>query len=211
MRRRMVRANISRCWVVLLACAAWGTTAVAAPAPSRAPEPGCTWRPFEGLGVRLLVQDCASEPMHYIFSVNGDWIEQHRPSDDTTFVSHQVIRVLHKAADMPIDETIMQFAGPTLPPEARGHCVVTKVRVLINDDQKILLTLRPTGAYARKIDAELRDGPRDFGCGEYGAGQQNTYFEYHPKESRTRFLFVVAGWDEPLFDEQNIQISDLPQ
>ena len=66
--------------------------------------------------------------------------------------------------------------------------------------------LVPTGAYARLIDRELRKGPRDFGCGAYGKGQANAYFEYHPGESKTKFLWVNAGQDAPLFDENSVEI-----
>ncbi len=198
--------------MALLAFAVSGSTATAAPLPSRAPGEGCTWRPFQALGLRLLVQECTADWMHYVFSANGDWIEEHRPSDDRTFGGHGIIRVLRKPADMPIEQAIMEFAGSTLPAEARGQCVVAAPEhTPIKDARKIVLTLKPAGAYARKIEAEMRKGPRDFGCGQYGAGLQDTYFEYHPNESRTRFLFVVYGMDEPLFDERNIGIGSVPQ
>lgn len=198
--------------LIVAAMLGLGASAAAAEvSPSRAPEQGCAWKPFQGLGLRLLVQDCTDDSLHYLFSVKGDWIEQHRPSDDRTFGSHQVIRVLSKPADMPIEQAVMKFAAPTLPAEAKGHCAVAKAKAPFKDPNKAWFTLQPTGAYARKIDADLEKGPRDFGCGQYGAGQQTTYFEYHPNESRTRFLFVVVGWDEPLFDEQNIQIGEAPK
>jgi hypothetical protein len=63
----------------------------------------------------------------------------------------------------------------------------------------------PTGAYAQKIDKELKQEPRDFGCGEFGAGQSTAYFEYHPEESKTKFLYVDTGQDEPLFDQASIE------
>jgi hypothetical protein len=175
----------------------------------RPPEPGCAWRPFTGLGLSLKVQDCSDPGLRYVFSVKGDWIEQHRPSDDATFGAHQVIRVLTKPAQMPIEQAVLAFARPTLPPEAHGACAVVRAeRSPLKGKGKVALTLMPTGAYAKKIDSDLQDEPRDFGCGEYGADQPVTYFEYHPAESRTRFLYVVYGEDAPLFDEQSIQIGN---
>jgi hypothetical protein len=109
---------------------------------------------------------------------------------------------------MPSRQAIMDVAGATLPPEARGHCIVTPLPdPPFTDRQKRLLTLMPTGAYRTRILADLQQEPRDFGCGPYGATQGVTYFEYHPHESRTVFLFVVYGEDEPLFDEQSILIA----
>nr|WP_294525132.1 hypothetical protein [uncultured Rhodopila sp.] len=195
---------------VSVACAVCGAAQAAAPPPSRAPDPGCTWRPFQGLGLRLLVQDCTSDSEHYVFSVRGDWIEHHRPSDDRIFGSHQVIRVLRKPAAMPIEQAVRRFALPTLPREAHGRCAVTRAdRSPVKDKRKIVLTLEPIGTYLESI---LRRQELAAWCGPYGGNDMITYFEYHPYESRTRFLFVVYGWDEEsLFDEQNIQIGDLPK
>jgi hypothetical protein len=200
-------ANLS--WMVLPASAARGSTAVAEPLPSHAPYPGCTWRPFQGLGLGLLVQDCTGESEHYVFSVRGDWIEKHRPSDDRIFGPNQVIRVLRKLAAMPIEEAVRQFARPTLPREAHGQCAVTKADMSpVKDKRKIVLTLEPVGTYLEDI---MRRQELASWCGAYGAEDMTTYFEYHPYESRTRFLFVIFGWDEPaLFDEQNIRIGDGP-
>jgi hypothetical protein len=70
---------------------------------------------------------------------------------------------------------------------------------------RLVFELVPTGAYARWIDRELQKGPRDFGCGAYGKGQETVYFEYHPAESKTKFMFVNYGPDAPLFDENSIE------
>src|SRR5258707_14982557 len=98
---------------------------VGAAEPSRAPDQGCGWENFEsaGLGVRLLVENCSDPRMHYVFSANGDWLEQHRPSDDTTFGSHQVIRVMTKPAAQPIEAAIRrQFIATLTDKEARTSC-----------------------------------------------------------------------------------------
>ncbi len=207
-KRDSLLASAKLLLVATLASGIWASLASAAPSPSRPPDESCIWRPFAALGLRLLVQDCTDKEAHYVFSTHGDWIEQHRPFNDRIFGSHQIIRVLRKPAGMPIQQAIMKFAGPTLPPKGRGHCMVTTLQdPPFTDGQKLLLTLMPTGAYRAKILAELQQEPRDYGCGPYGASQGVTYFEYHPDESRTRFLFVVYGDDEPLFDERSILIE----
>ena len=208
------RFDVSRTLFIAVMSAAWAvwglSAAAAAPLPPDAPYPGCVWRPFQGIGLRMPVQDCTSDSYHYEFSVHGDWIEQHRPSDDRIFGSHQVIRVLRKPAAMPIDQAVRQFARPTLPREAHGQCAVTKADLSpVRDKRKIVLTLQPAGHY---LDYVERQQEKNAWCGPYGAEDMNTYFEYHPYESRTRFLFVIYGWDDPaLFDAQNIQIGDLPK
>lgn len=177
--------------------------------PSRAPEQGCEWRPFDSpaLGLSMLVQECRAENMHYIFSTNGDWIESHRPSDDVTFNGPRKIKVFRKAADQPIETAIQNFFIKQLPPEASASCVVRPVeKSPVTNKDKIVLEIYPTGDYERKILEELKKEPRDFGCGRYGKGQGRSYFEYHPSEDPTKFLFVDYGFDQPLFDENSITL-----
>jgi hypothetical protein len=182
----------------------------AAAEPSRPPDQGCSWETFESteLGIRLLVENCADPSMHYVFSTNGDWLEQHRPSDDRTFNSHQVIRVITKPADQPIEAAIrQQFIATLTDKEARASCKVAPAKdTTVRSAGKILFEIVPTGAYARKILRQLKDEPRDFGCGDYGKGQATLYFEYHPAESKTKYLWVDAGQDEPLFDQNSLAI-----
>jgi hypothetical protein len=183
--------------------------------PSRPPEQGfgCVWQPFESreLGIRLLVQDCTDPKIHYEFSAKDGWLEEHRPSDPVTFGPSQIIRVLAKPADQPIAAAIrQQFVATLTDRQAKASC---QVRAFKNPEVKatgkLLFTIMPTGAYAKKIGKELRREPRDFGCGEFGAGQSTAYFEYHPAESQTKFLYVDTGQDEPLFDQASIEF--LPQ
>ena len=182
----------------------------AAAEPSRPPDQDCRWEAFEsaGLGIRLLVENCSDPRMHYVFSANGDWLEQHRPSDDTIFGSHQVIRVMTKPAEQPIEAAIrQQFIATLTDKEARASCKVARAKDTgVRGNGKVLLEIVPSGAYARKIERQLKDEPRDFGCGEYGKGQATLYFEYHPAESKTKYLWVDVGQDEPLFDQNSIEI-----
>lgn len=206
MRRAPVLAGL------LGAALAASGSAAAAGQPSRPPEHGygCTWQEFASaeLGIRLLVQSCTDPRLHYEFSNKDGWLEQHRPADDVTFNPPRLIRVLKKPADQPIEAAIAAQFVATLPdPIARASC---KVRPFTNREVrgrgKQLFTLLPTGAYAKRIARELKETPRDFGCGEFGAGQSTAYFEYHPEESRTRFLWVDTGQDEPLFDQDSIEL-----
>ena len=180
--------------------------------PSRPPEQGfgCVWQPFESaeLGIRLLVQNCSDSNMHYEFSAKDGWLEEHRPSDPVTYGPSQIIRVLTKPAEQKIEEAItQQFVATLTDKEAKASCKVGPFKnPEVKGVGKLLFTILPTGAYAKKIDKELKQEPRDFGCGEFGAGQATAYFEYHPAESTTKFLYVDTGQDEPLFDQASIEI-----
>lgn len=202
---RLLRA--SPAWVLCLLLSPVFAANDGAPAASRPAGAGCEWRPFESraLGIRLLREECHAPDIGYVFSVVENRIEQHRPADDRIFGSHVVLEVFRKPAGQDIGQAIAEQFIAKLPPEARASC---KVRVLdrpLLGRGKVALTLMPTGRYGEKIAAELRQYPRDFGCGDYGRTQGTTYFEYHPGESRTRFAFVVYGMDEPLFDEKSIE------
>ena len=184
---------------------AWVDASHGVETASRSAWKGCDWKPFHSasLGISLLVQDCKDPASHYVFSVVGNRIEQHRPADDRTYNGPRMIEVCTKPAGQSIEAAIaVQFIA-RLPREARRSCRVVPYRE--GGGAKLRYTIEPSGAYGKKIHAELADHPRDFGCGDYGRAQSNSYFEYHPSESRTRFAFVDAGQDEPLFDEESIR------
>jgi len=197
--------------LVLAALLCFAAHAATAAEPSRPPMEGfgCSWKPFESkeLGIRLLVQDCTDPRAHYEFSVKDSWLEQHRPSDPMTFGASQIVRVLTKPADQKIEDAIAeQFIATLTDKDAKASCKVQPFKnAAVKGKGKLLFTIMPTGAYTKKIDKELKQEPRDFGCGDYGAGQSTTYFEYHPGETKTKFLWVDSGIDDPLFDQASIE------
>lgn len=189
------------------------SSVMASPLPaakaSRPAWESCEWKPFDSpaLGLSLLVQQCTKPSAHYVFSAKGNRLEQHRPSDDRTFGGPLVLEMYSKPAAQSIEQAITEQFIAKLPAEARASCRVEAVTRPALGAGKQAFTLVPTGEYKAKIDKELSEEPRDFGCGEYGKDQGTTYFEYHPGESRTRFAFVVYGMDEPLFDERSLRFS----
>gem|GEM_PF-1356170 len=214
-RRRYLQVVFAFCSLLLSSGAALAddsvgaNTAASLPMPSRQAEKGCEWRPFDSstLGLSLLIQKCAAENMRYVFSTNGDWIEAHRPSDDVTFNGPRQIKVFRKAADQPVEGAIREFFIKQLPPDASASCVVRPVeKSPVSSKDKVILEIYPTGDYEQKILEELKKEPRDFGCGRYGKAQGLSYFEYHPSEDPTKFLFVEYGFDAPLFDENSLRL-----
>lgn len=177
--------------------------------PSRPAAAGCQWRPLDSvtLGLGLLVQDCADANQHYDYSTDGDWIVAHRPADDRTFGAPGLVKVLRKAADQPIEEAIRKDFVENLPKEAAAACVVRPfAESPVKDGNRIILEIAPTGDYEKKILAERAKEPGDFGCGPFGKRQGVSYFEYHPSEDPTKFLFVNYGFDAPLFDENSLTL-----
>jgi hypothetical protein len=135
------------------------------------------------------------------------WLEQHRPADDRTFNPAQIIRVLNKLADQPIEAAIrQQFIDTLADAQVKASCKPRPFKNLaVKTKGKLLFQIMPTGAYAKVIQKRLEKEPGDFGCGEFGAGQSTAYFEYHPGDTKTKFLYVDTGQDEPLFDEDSIE------
>lgn len=183
--------------------------AFAAPVkPSRASWKDCKWQSYEFKkpGVSFLFQECKNSNAHYEITVKGDWIEEHRPSDDKTFGSHQIIQLFEKSASQTLDEAIQEKIISKLMGEAKKDCKpVSPKKSLLADKRKIVRIVIPTGDYAKKIAKEPVEGPRGSDCGQYGYSEGEVYFEYHPEESKTKFAFVIYGMDEPLFDENSIR------
>ena len=180
--------------------------AAEAVAPSRTPySADCEWLPFKSaeLGVSLWVMNCPGDG-RYEFSVVENRVEQHRPADDRIFGSHVVLEMHSKPAAQSIEEALKERFIATLPSPARESCIVERVRRRGFGSDKLLYTLMPTGEYRGQVEADLKQFPRDFGCGPYGKDQATTYFEYHPAESLTRYAYVIYGMDEPLFDERSL-------
>jgi hypothetical protein len=189
---------------------------------SRDAGAACAWKPYEfkELGVRLLFKDCSDSAAHYELHQEGDWIKMRRPANPVTFGSQYLIRVLSKPADQDIAEAIRkQFVTKIVihdSPDRRKNSIDQKaarkqcdvfLKAQWNEDplvQRFDILPKP-GKYKRQIDRALQKEPRDFGCGEYGAGQSSTYFEYHPQQSKTKLIYVNFGWDDDaLFDENTI-------
>lgn len=210
----MLSGRASRAWLVSLllgaffqAPSAYGDAA--SQPPSRPTATGCRWLPFDSatLGLALLTQDCADANQHYEYSTDGDWIVAHRPADDHTFGAPGLVKVLRKSADQPIEEAIRRDFVQNLPQEAAAACVVRPfAENPVKDKSRIVLEIAPTGDYEKKILAERAKEPGDFGCGSFGKRQGVSYFEYHPSEDPTKFLFVNYGFDAPLFDENSLTL-----
>jgi hypothetical protein len=145
--------------------------------PSRAPRAGCTWQPVTDarLGLRLLAEACAPPA--------------------TPFDVAATIEIFEKPADAPIADALDARFAQSLPPAERDRCAVRAARrVDVGDPTKLAFEIAPT----RRRGAALDEAP----CGAWGARGGQTYFEYHPAESRSRVLFVRRG----AFDERSIEL-----
>lgn len=197
---------------------------------------GCIWKPYEflDLGVRINYKSCDPSQDQWELRQKDDWITQHRLGDDVIFGSHYLIKVFTKPENQSIEDAIREQVISKIEvsewrqkalnlrdqKQARKVCQPvefglrhrTRAKPLNTDEVggKVLLELIPSpSAYRRRIEKDLQQFPRDFGCGSFGAGQGTRYFEYHPKESKARFIFVEFGWDDDaLFEEDSIELFE---
>lgn len=153
--------------------------------------------------------------MAYIFYFKANQLLHRRPKPPQTFNGPLVLEVFSKPEDQKMEAAIKAQFVDKLPPKARKGCQVVPMPdplvMASAESDKRTYTIVPTGAYEKEIEEQLKKEPRDFGCGPYGKDQATSYFEYHPQETRGRFVFVKYGWrsEKPLFDEQSIELIDV--
>ena len=179
------------------------------------PEYPCTWKLLESkdLGIRMHVQEY-SEPNRYTYFIRNNSIEAHRLSDDRTFNGPLLITIFSKEADESIEDAISTAAYTDLPEAvAFGGCAVEKVeneKYNLNLDKEIF-EYKAAGKYKEFVtdfNKKLEGKPAFDECGQYGETEGVRYFEYHPKESQTKFISVEGGYDYPgaLFDPRSIEL-----
>lgn len=179
--------------------------------PTGSREVPCGWTAFtaKGLGVRLLFEQCPVDQGGYVVSVQENRVEQHRPSDDRTFGGPLVLEMFRKPPKQSLEKALTEQFVAKLPPAARKGCVVQRYEKSPVRAPKQAFRIVATDKYLATIQAKTPPGDQpEPGCGPYGHGYVETYFEYHPHQSKTRFAFVVFGQDEhPLFDEHSVEFE----
>jgi len=95
--------------------------------------------------------------------------------------------------------------------DVRARCVLTEYRGQgAAPAGKQRFTFVPNGAYQKELAAKAdpNEVPEP-ACGEYGDQPDGVqYFEVSTKSSSRKVLFVRIGQDEPLFDEQTLQLIE---
>jgi hypothetical protein len=171
----------------------------------REPLPGCEWRGSVDPSIRLylLVQECTEGAHKYSFLAYGNAIYQVPASAGGEIAKgKRIVEVFEKPAGQPIAEALQEQFIAKLPSPAKEGCLVRSpaAGVKVADPTKSTYEIVPGPAYKGGSEAGSRP------CGDYGKADSPMYFEYHPRESRVRFLFVNAGGDPPMFDAQAIRL-----
>lgn len=169
--------------------------------PSRAAADGCEWATFEapGLGVSLLYEKCQTE--RFTFAEDANAIVMRRAEDGAAW---PIVEVFTKREMQPVEGAIREQFISALDDKERLGCVIApspQVRV----DGLRTLEIVPGPQYAAEV-AKRREKEPVSVCGDYGDAMSLRFFVYQPEVTKTRFAFVNAGKDRPLFDETSIRM-----
>ncbi|HEY8492511.1 MAG TPA: hypothetical protein VIN04_01390 [Myxococcota bacterium] len=191
---------------------AWGAAGpvLARWVPSRVPRPGCRWRPFAdaALALRLLVEACDGDPPARFVARGTAVIDTADPSAGES--GTPILEVFAKKPGEPLADAIRKRFFPQLVPRVRKGCAVRRaVGVHPNDRTKETWTIAPTETYRAQTAKWRAAEPAAMVCGPYGVREGLVgYFEFHPKASPGRYLFVSLGPGHPHFDERSIELLD---
>jgi hypothetical protein len=183
---------------------------VAATQPSRAPYPNCQWQPFVSrtAGLGMLVQQCT--PPLRVFSADESGVfatSTNAPAGGRSINPvGRIIEIYPKRPTQPITDAIAERFFPILPAQAQGRCEVQGGNRLRIAGPKEFYSLAPTAAYQADAQRQAGSDPGAQVCGDHGITNAVTYFEYHPTEDPSRYLFVRVGQDAPLFDEHSLRL-----
>lgn len=195
---------------VLLATAAVAAIAHGAPpdAPSRKPVDGCTWEKLSDarLGLAAWVQRCDFGFRRVDFVVQGDALAI-RYSDGGGAPEPLVDVFALEPGETPRAGVERIFAARTDAALAK-RCVIAPWKHGRTPAGRARFTFVPNAAYGKELKKTSR--PDEVGeppCGPYGDAPDGIqYFETQPQSGVAKILFVRVGQDEPLFDEQTLQL-----
>lgn len=176
---------------------------------SRPAHPGCTWRPFADatLAVRLLVESCGPTRGPHFAARGAEIVDTADASAGAR--GTPILQVFGKKPAEPIADAIRKRFFPELVPRVRAGCVVRKGGgVDLGDPARETWTIAPTARYRGETEKWRAAEPTAMVCGPYGERDGVGYFEFHPKASADRYLFVWLGREAPRFDERSIQLLD---
>jgi len=162
----------------------------AEPRPSRLPAKGCTWQDYtdDKRGLSVLVQKCPDGKS------GVDEVQKK-------------IEAFEKPGTQPLDQAIRERFFGALSDQERDGCTAQKSERLLLPDPILTMEITPRGGYLLEVKKKRETEPDFVACGDHGQGPTLSYFEYHPNETLTKYLFVRLGKDRPLFDEMSIRMK----
>lgn len=177
-------------------------------APSRKPVDKCAWEKLSDakLGLAAWVQRCDYGFRRIDFVVRGDALAI-RYSDGGGTPDPVVDVLALEPGETPEAGVKRIFAARTDAAVAK-RCTIAPWKRGRTPAGIARFTFVPDKAYAKEL--KKTQSPDEVGeppCGPYGESPDGIqYFETQPKSGAAKVLFVRVGQDEPLFDEQTLQL-----
>jgi hypothetical protein len=180
--------------------------------PSRPAFKGCAWEHLSdpAAGVAAWVQRCDYGFRKIDLFLQGRSILV-RFSDGGA--PEPVVDVFDLQAGESAEAGIKRVFDAHTAPELARRCVVAPYKGTAKAPAGVKrYSVVPDAAYAKEWKA--RQDPNEVGdppCGDMGDSPDGIqYFEAQPKSGVRRFLLVRVGQDEPLFDENTLQLIPQP-
>lgn len=182
--------------------------------PSRKADQGCSWEKISDahLGLEAWVQGCQFKGRKIDLFVSGKSLVQ-RFSDGGK--PDPLVDVLDLLPDEKPVSGVQRVFSEHTDKQVAAQCVLAPAPTDAVKPRNGVkrYTFVPTKAYARRLKAT--QDPNDVPpppCGEWGDQPDGVqYFEVQPASlSARKILFVRYGQDQPLFDEETLQLLPHP-
>jgi hypothetical protein len=179
--------------------------------PSRAPVKGCQWEKMSDskVGLALWAQRCdfGFRKITPLFQGASFAIQY----SDSTSGPDNLIDVIDQLPDEAPQATLKRFFYEHTAADVRSRCILAEFRWhAATPAGKQRFTFVPNADYEKELvaKADPNEVPEP-ACGEWGEQPDGIqYFEVTTKTSTGKLLFVRIGQDEPLFDEQTLQLIE---
>lgn len=156
------------------------------------PELGLSWR----------YQTCQNEQVSY--RVDGRQVIEVVTTPEAR-MEQVVMELFEKPPSETMVETIEKKFISRLTEVAQIGCVPKiSVKMTLTDLDKEVWEILPTGKYEQVANDMLTRLASAQPCGTYGYTSFLDYFEYHPKVTSSRYLFVQGNLEETYFDRNSI-------
>ncbi len=175
------------------------------PAPSRPPVDKCVWEKLadKPVGLSAWAQRCdfGFRQIHFEFVGNALAIKY---SDGGT--ADRLVEVFDIKSGETAEAAVLRLLLEKTDKSVSARCVLTPYTEGTVPAGVKRYTFSPDAAYAKELQAVVSDDVPEPPCGDWGEMPDGIqYFEVPAGEGR-KVLFVRAGQDEPLFDEQTLRV-----
>ncbi|MER9741010.1 hypothetical protein [Mesorhizobium sp. M0187] len=194
-------------WICTLFASATISAAARAdePAPSRPPIDKCVWEKLadKTIGLAAWVQRCdfGFRQIHFEFVGNALAIKY---SDGGA--PDPLVEVFDIKSGETAEAAVLRLLLEKTDKSGSARCVLTPYTEGTVPTGVKLYTFSPDAAYPIELKALANDEVPEPPCGDWGEMPDGIqYFEAPAGEGR-RVLFVRAGQDEPLFDDQTLRM-----